>query len=301
MKSNASAVVDRDVLDFYSETSRLTSVGRFAPLVERLTSDVPSLVHIIQGISIHEYVAPAYGIAIPEDRKSETHIRDVAHMLERALEIDKRDITIVRPPEKRLVGICQHFSSLLVALLRAKGIPARARYGFGLYFNPPNAEEHTVTEYWNDAQARWVLVDAQFDEVWRNQLKIEHDVLDVPRDRFLVAGDAWAQCRSGKADASKFGIFVGDMRGLWFIAGELVRDMAAVNKMEMLPWDVWGGMPKPNEVLDPGRLAFFDKVAELTRNPAASFDELRKLYSIDERLRVPDTVFNFLLNRAERV
>jgi hypothetical protein len=188
-----------------------------------------------------------------------------------------------------------------VALLRGKAVPARARYGFGLYFNPPNAEEHTITEYWNDAQARWMLVDVQFDEVWREQLKIDHDVLDVPRDRFLVAGDAWSRCRSGQADTSKFGIFVGDMRGLWFIAAELVRDMAALNKMEMLPWDIWGGMPKPNEELDPKQLTFFDRVAELTHNPEASFDELRKLYSTDERLRVPDTVFNFLLNRAERV
>jgi len=301
MKANTSTVVDRDVLDFYCERSRLTSLGRFAPLVEKMPSDVPSLVRILQGISIHEYMAAAYGIRIPEERRSETHIRDVAGMLERVLEIDKRDLAIARPPEKRLVGICQHFSSLLVALLRAKGVPARARYGFGLYFNPPNAEEHTITEYWNDAQARWALVDAQFDEIWREQLRIGHDVLDVPRDRFLVAGDAWEQCRSSKADASKFGIFVGDMRGLWFIAAELVRDMAALNNMEMLPWDIWGAMPKPNEELDPGQLAFFDKVAELTRNPDASFAELRKLYSVDERLRVPDTVFNFLLSRAERV
>lgn len=32
------------------------------------------------------------------------------------------------------------------------------------------------------------------------ELKIEHAVLDVPRDRFLIAGDAWVQCRAGKAD-----------------------------------------------------------------------------------------------------
>jgi len=91
------------------------------------------------------------------------------------------------------------------------------------------------------------------------------------------------------------------MRGLWFIAAELIRDLAALNKMEMLPWDIWGAMPKPNEALDQDRLAFFDRLAQLTRNPDASFDELRKVYAADDRLRVPDTVFNFLLNRAEQV
>jgi hypothetical protein len=81
--------------------------------------------------------------------------------------------------------------------------------------DPGFFEDHVVCEYWNAAQARWVLVDAQFDEVWRERLHIDHDVLDVPRDRFLIAGDAWVRCRSGHADASKFGIFKGDLRGLF--------------------------------------------------------------------------------------
>jgi hypothetical protein len=94
-----------------------------------------------------------------------------------------------------------------------------------------------------------VLVDAQFDEVWRNKLSIEHDILDVPRDRFLVAADAWTQCRAGNADPGKFGIGFVHMHGLWYIAENLVRDLAALNKIEPLPWDVWGAQPKHVSVL----------------------------------------------------
>ena len=36
---------------------------------------------------------------------------------------------------------------------------------------------------------------------------------------------------------AKYGIF--DLRGLWFVAGNVMRDFAALNNMEMLPWDVW--------------------------------------------------------------
>ena len=115
----------------------------------------------------------------------------------------------------------------------------------GSYFNPPYFEEHVVCEYWNAAEARWVLVDPQFDEVWRAELKIDHDVLDVPCDRFVIAGESWVQCRGGDASPAKFGIFKGDLLRLWFIAGEMVRDVAALNKMEMLPWDVWGAIPAP--------------------------------------------------------
>jgi hypothetical protein len=89
------------------------------------------------------------------------------------------------------------------------------------------------------------------------------------------------------------------MRGLWFIAGNLIRDVAALNNREMLPWDVWGAMPHPDEPLQHDQFEFFDRLATLTRVPDASFEELRQLYEEDDRLRVPATVFNVKLNRPE--
>lgn len=158
-----------------------------------------------------------------------------------------------------------------------------------------------VCEYWNTAEARWVLVDPQFDAVWQEKLKIEHNILDLPRDRFIMASDAWVQCRTGKADPSKFGIFKGDLRGLWFIAGELVRDVAALNKMEMLPWDVWGAIPHSDQVFNEDQLVFFDRLADLTRSPDESFAEIRTLYENENCLRVPAIVFNSVLNCSETI
>jgi hypothetical protein len=43
---------------------------------------------------------------------------------------------------------------------------------------------------------------------------------------------------------------------LWFVAGSLVRDVAARNKVELLPWDAWGAQPQPDETLDDDQLAF---------------------------------------------
>jgi hypothetical protein len=60
----------------------------------------------------------------------------------------------------------------LIAALRAKGIPARGRCGFGAYFNPPFFEDHWVCEYWDADKERWILVDTQFDEVWREKLNV---------------------------------------------------------------------------------------------------------------------------------
>ncbi len=66
-------------------------------------------------------------------------------------------------------------------------------------------------------------------------------------------------------------------------------------------WDVWGAQPQPGEQLNGAQAAFFDNLAEMARQPDKSFDELRKLYENDDRVRVPATVFNALLNRPETV
>jgi len=116
----------------------------------------------------------------------------------------------------------------------------------------------------------------------------------VPRDQFLVAGDGWRLCRTGKADPKAFGIL--DMHGLWFIAGNVVRDLAALNNREMLPWDVWGPMVQNDDEID---LGLIDRLAELTSDPDAHFAELRAVYDAGPPLSVPPTVFNAVLNRAE--
>jgi len=150
-----------------------------------------------------------------------------------------------------------------------------------------------VTEYWNEDRKAWVLVDAQLDARQRELFKIAFDPIDVPRDQFLVAGHAWQRCRTGKAAPRAFGIL--DMYGLWFIAGNVIRDVAALNDQVMLPWDVWGAMTQKDEEID---LAFIDTLAALTVEPDLHFGELRAIYQ-DPRVKVPATVFNAVRNRPE--
>ena len=288
------------VLDFYSQPAAMTAGGRHAPLLQSLPDDVAALVRIVQGLALHEFTASMlHGVDVPQERRGESHIRPVSRMLDRILALDGRPLQQARPPGLRLVGVCHHFALLLVAMLRAKGMPARARWGFGAYFNPPYFEDHVLCEVWRPAQSRWVLVEPQIDEVWQAQPGFDFDMLDVPRDRFVIAAEAWAQCRDGRADPNRFGIFEGDLRGLWFVACNLLKDVAALVKTESLPWDVWGAMPKPGEVLDGVQLDFFDRIASLTSSPDATLTELRTLFASDERIRVPDTVFNAALRRNE--
>jgi transglutaminase superfamily protein len=285
---------------YYASPGAMTSVGKHAATLETLPKEVDALVRIVQGVTLHEYVAgDLYGFRIPDERKSESHIRPAQELLNRILALDPRPLSVARPVDRRLIGVCRHFAVILATVLRAKEIPARVRCGFGTYFNPGFFEDHVVCEVWEATERRWRLVDPQFDEIWRKALHIDHNVLDVPRDRFLMAADAWVLCREGTADPKKFGIFKGDLRGLWFIARNLVHDVASLNKMELLRWDDWGAMPNPVQPLSNDQLAFFDRLAALTKTPDATLDELRKHYDVDEGLQVPMVVFNAVLQRPE--
>jgi hypothetical protein len=240
---------------------------------------------------IHIFWADRMGVSLPDERKQEVQLRSVRRMLRRLLELDGRPLTEARPPERRLVGNCRDFSVMLTAMLRQQGVPARARCGFGRYFLPNHYEDHWVTEYWDAQQARWRLVDAQLDAFQCAELKIAFDPLDVPRDQFIVGGQAWKLCRSSQADPDQFGIF--DMHGLWFVRGDFLRDVAALNKTELLPWDGWGLADAPDEALSVEDYALLDRVAELTCGDVPDFDALRTLYAADDRLRVPDTIRSY--------
>jgi hypothetical protein len=291
-----------DIREFYGTPAPMTLAGRHTDALKRLPDDIATLVRIVQGLVIHEFVTkPFYGVDLQPNRRAESHLRPVTRMLDRILELDGSPLTTTRPPEKRLVGVCRHFVVFLLAMLRAKGIPARCRAGFGTYFNAGYFEDHVVCEYWNAQAKRWQFVDPQFDDVWRKQLKIGHDIFDVPRDRFLVAGEGWRRCRAGQADAATFGIIDGNRRGLWFVASNVVRDLAELNKVETLQWDTWGIMPRPDQRISDEDLALFDDVSAMSHDPDASFDRLRQQYAEDERLRVPSTVFNAMLNRMESI
>jgi hypothetical protein len=287
------------IREFYTQQSAQTSPGHRSALFKSLPDKVMDLCEIVQGLFIYDVVAKDfYGFEPPKARLEEIHTRSVAAMLERIRDLDDSPLDVARPPEKRMLSRCDGFVMTLTSMLRSKGVPARARCGFGAYFNPPRYEDHWVCEWWDDGQGRWRLADPQFDKVWRAKLQIQHDITDVPRDHFLIAAVAWRQCRAGASDPDVFGISFVKLHGLWYVAGNLVRDVAALNRHEMLPWDVWGAQPKPGEELDEGQLKFFDDIAALTADPDRHFDALRAHYR-SEALRTPPKVFNSLRQRLE--
>jgi hypothetical protein len=274
-------------LRYYAAPGPMTTFDpEQAAALSSLPAGVPSLVTIVQGVLVHRAWQRAYQLDLPPERLAEEQLHSAAAMVRRIHELQDAPLDVARRPALRMAGICRHFATLLCALLRHSGIPARARCGFATYFEPGKHVDHWVCEYWNSAEQRWVMVDAQIDAVQRAVLKLDFDPLDVPPERFLTGGRAWLRCRAGEADPSLFGIF--DMWGLGFVRGDLRLDVASLNKIELLPWDHWPPMGTferpPDEDLD-----LMDGVAALSvSDDPADIAALRKLYETAPGLRAPD-------------
>jgi hypothetical protein len=288
--------------EYYKHDGPMSALGAHASEVRALPKDLGALCEIAQGVLIHRDIAPwLYGITLTEKQRDDGHLRPIEQMLTRIHELDSRPIASARDVSHRLPSVCRHFSLMLSSILHAQGVPARPRCGFGAYFTPGKFEDHWVCEYWNAGEKRWILVDAQLDAIQRKALNVNFNPLDVPRDRFIIAGDAWQKCRTGGADPSNFGLTHVQLKGLWFIAGNVLRDLASLNRMEMLPWDIWGAMDMNDDALTSEKKALLDRVAALTLAGDDAFADVRAIYESDERLRVPPVVFNALRNTPEPI
>lgn len=289
----------RAVRTYYAAPGRMDEGGADREFLVGLPVQLGALTAAVQGLVLHPEWAAQYGTTLTPERRHESHLRRVPEML--ACLKQKQSLGTSREPDARLVGMCRHFALITVAALRAHGVPARARCGFASYFIPGKFEDHWVAECWDANEKRWRLVDPQLDELQRRKLRIDFDPLEVPRDRFVVAGAAWQRVRAGQTAEDLFGLSWIHQSGAWFVAANLVRDLAALNKQEMLPWDVWGAMPGPGAPIPSDLATTFDAVAAETLEPDAHFAALQSRYRDDARFTVPATVRNAVRGTVEEV
>jgi hypothetical protein len=262
----------------------MTDPGKYSALFDGLPSDPAGVGRVVQGLMIHEFWVDAYGVTLTDEARDRVNLRRVEDVLAAIVEADDRPLDVEREPGARIATNCRGFTVMAVAMLRHHGVPARSRCGFGGYFKDGWFEDHWVAEY-HDGE-RWRLFDAQIDAKQREIVGIGFDLTDVPRDQFVIAGDAWTRVRAGTADPDRFGLTAINEAGDWWIAANLMRDAAALDDLETLPWDLWGKMPEPEDTVD---VELFDALAAATAGP--SMADVRRLLT-DDRLRIPGQVYN---------
>ena len=285
--------------EFYATPGRHTDVTGFGLQV----SSVEEAVRVVQGLLVYDLAAKdLYGVELTAAQAGAVHERDAAALLELARTIDPRPLDQPRNPGERIGGRCNTYTLLTVALLRAAGVPARSRCGFGAYFVQGFYEDHWVAEYWDPEERRWTMVDAQLDDTWQRTIGMNASIpATVGPEQFLTAGHAWQAWRAGQLDADRCGLTSIDEHGAFWIAGNLRLDLAALNKVEMLPWDVWGLGWEPPEQPTSEMLASFDAIAALTVDPDHGLDDLLDRYESDPSFRMDGTVFSVALGEQQRV
>lgn len=224
-----------DEIDYRSPGAMTDLIGVEPNVLVGLPDDPVGICRPVHELVVQPHDAQALGLA--SDRLATNQLRSAAELVSALTALDPAPVVAPRAPERRIVGTCRHFAVLACALLRRRSIPARVRCGFATYFQPGQGVDHWIVEYLNESDHRWVRVDPEV---------LEGDVLarpdDIPLGAFLSGGEAWAAFRSGGIHASSFGVCGTENWGAGEIRGNAVKDLAALNKVEMLPWDEWGRM-----------------------------------------------------------
>ena len=241
-------------LPFFRQHGIYTDPRGRRGMISDLGRDPAHLCGLVQNVLIHDYFGGKFYDDPP--RNLATASRETLPVADRLAQLAARneeERLPALPTDKRLVATCRDYALMLCAILRENGVPARLRCGFANYLGGESYEDHWLVEYWMEAEGRWAKADAQLDPEHRENLKIDFDIADVPEYRFIVGRRAWELARNDAMNADWFGH--GEDRGLWFIRVNLARDLMALCKHEVSPWDDWRKMSEGERALDETTLA----------------------------------------------
>lgn len=294
--SPAPTVTKRTDLERYASQSRVTNPGRFTSRVKEVPGSLTEMRTAARQLVFHYRAGGDYAAnGVEPERVTEIDTRYAEDMLARIFELSGRPLTAERVPRERVLGCCRDFTVLFLAIARAHGVPARARVGFATYFVPGFFIDHVVAEVFDSARQRWRLVDAELAD----------DHLDAPNGRrvdpedltpaqFVTGPAAWLACRSGRADPERYlvdpGLDIPATRGWPYVRHNLVHDLAALARHEMVLWDNWG-WTGPDANLAPEQLAVLDELAAATSGSATAA-QIETFYARDG-LRVPAQVTSY--------
>lgn len=259
----------------YASPGPLTDLTDVSPSVlERVGGAPPDICRPVHALVIQPRDAEPLGLA--DERFAENQVRPAASLIEALLALDPAPLDVARAPDRRVIGTCRHFALLSCALLRYRGVAARVRCGFATYFQPGHGLDHWITEYRHERDGRWVRIDSEI--LGKDFLATPED---LPAGQFLSGGEAWTAFREGRIDASRFGVYGTGNWGPAEIRGNAVKDLAALNKVEMLPWDEWGRLDASYK----GQTgADYDELIDTVATVCAEDDSraVAELYDLDE-------------------
>lgn len=302
-------IMDIDIpnneLEYYTSQSPITSPGKYSKLLENIPDSLVEICDVVHGLVVHQDdTETLYNFELSNERKLESNTRYVEKIFARIIELDSDSLDKTRLPQKRYSGSCRDFAILTCSILRSKGVPSRLRCGFAAYFHPDWYSDHWICEYWDKGKGKWKFVDSELGKEESVKYKISFDKTDIPRDLFFVAGKAWFDCKTGRLDPNKLGVKEINVKGYWFIRADVLRDLASLNKVELLPWDYTSYFDKQFEKLEAlpeWEVEEINQIAEITSRDNIDFQKVIETYKNNPNFQVIKELTSYTSTGAIKV
>lgn len=284
-----------NALEYYIAQSQISGPGKYKNDLPN-TLSVHQLCDLINNLILIDFLDNMKIIKAPETHKGDINIRNIEEKIDLLFSRNKSEITQVRKNENKIMGNCRDTSLLLCTMLREKGVAARVRSGFSTIFSPKKKYDHWLCEYWDFQKKCWIKVDTWMYQIqhYKDILpsmfkkgleKLNYNPLDVDDNYFIPGGCAWHRCQNQGEDPNSYGTY-GNMKGLWFIRDNMLRDLLCLNKIEPLPWDCWGLMSGKRGKVTNQERDILNHVAFLLSDSENNFDKIKEFYASTANLHI---------------
>lgn len=294
----------KDILEFYKQTSLYTDLGLYKDFAKNLTDNINDLCILQRMQIIHPFVYSNPDIRketkcfwgdmtkVPitrldyEDDLFPTALSMLSELLRRDNNYNNQ-----RKAENKIHVTCRGQAILLAATLKAKGYSARVRSGFSPYIKYDGVNyDHWITEYYDETENRWILVDA--DEHCPDH-EMVFDLNDIPRDKFLFGAEAYLGVRNKKYKDEEI-YYSSDPATLGLKASIrcLFYDFHSLMNNEIIFLHLPKYIQDKNFELSSEEYTELDKLAELLLDPDKNFNELKYIWENNLKFRIMSGALN---------
>ena len=296
--------MENDILEFYKKTSAYTDLGYYKKFAQELTDDINELCELQRMQIIHPVAFFDKEIRkkkdcfwgdmtkVPETRlQYEDDIFPTAQSMLAELLRKNPNYTKERDAKDKIHVTCRGEAILLASILKAKGIPARVRSGVAEYIKYDGIYyDHWITEYFNEKESRWQLIDA--DEHCPDH-EMGFDVNDIPYDKFLFGAEAYLGIRENKykedtiyysSDPPKLGLKA-SLRCLFY-------DFHSLMNNEIIFLHLPKYIQDKKLQLSEEEYNELDSLAKLMLDPNENFKKLQDIWNDNTKFRIMSGALN---------
>lgn len=295
---------NKEILEFYKETSQFTDLGYYKDFAKNLPNDIEELC-ILQRMQIIHPVAyndkdirnknncfwgDMTKVPITRLDYEEDYFPTAQSMIAELLRKNP-DYNIKREAKDKINITCRGQAILLASILKAKGIPARARSGFAPYIKYDGISyDHWITEYYDESENIWKLVDA--DEHCPDH-EMGFDLNNIPYDRFIFGANAYLGLREKSIQEDSI-LYSSDPVTLGMKAAlrALFYDFHALMNNEIIFLHIPKYIREKDFNLSEEEYRELDYLAELMLNPNKNFNELKEIWKNIPKYRIMSGALN---------